>query len=92
MFDADYYLNRYSDLKAAFGSDKSGTESFYDIWSERGRQGRDCFNPVYYKNAYPDLANGYGNNWPEYYWHFIVAGIGEGRRGSEHYDPYSYIG
>lgn len=93
VFDADYYLNRYSDLKAAFGSDKNAALNHFMTYGlKEGRQGRDCFNPVYYKNAYPDLANGYGNNWPEYYWHFIVAGIGEGRRGSEHYDPYSYIG
>ena len=42
VFDADYYLNRYSDLKAAFGSDKNAALNHFMTYGlKEGRQGRD---------------------------------------------------
>ena len=44
-----------------------------------GRQGCENFDPIAYKNNYADLRNAFGNDWKQYYLHFINYGYSEGR-------------
>ena len=93
VFDAEYYLNSYSDLKNAFGNNSAAALShFVNNGMREGRVGRAEFNPWYYKSQYVDLQKAFGNDMTLYYIHFKNSGIVEGRRGSEIYDPYSYLG
>ena len=80
VFDADYYLNNYGDLAAAFGSDKAALFShFTEYGMSEGRQASDDFNVYIYMNRYNDLADAFGNDLQKYYEHYIKFGISEGR-------------
>lgn len=62
-FDAVYYANRYPDLKAAFGYDFNKLYNHWVGWGQReGRSASPIFDPKYYLEANPDVANAYGQN------------------------------
>ena len=44
----------------------------------------------YYKNAYPDLRNAFGDDNGGYVKHFIELGLNEGRRANYEFDPMFY--
>ena len=80
VFDADYYLNKYADLRAAYGSDKARAfNHFKKHGMSEGRQAIATFNPARYKARYADLQRAFGNNWPAYYQHYMNNGYREGR-------------
>ena len=75
VFNAAYYLNRYPDLKAAFGNDEAkALAHFRNNGMKEGRQGCAGFNPVAYRARYADLRKAFGNNWPAYYEHYMNCG------------------
>ena len=77
-----YYANRYSDLKAAYGTNATALwNHFVTFGMNEARQAKDTFDPIIYRYRYPDLDKAFGNNWPEYYKHYIMFGIKEGRSG-----------
>ena len=72
VFDAEYYLNKYPDLKAAFGNDYSAAlNHFITFGIKEGRQGCDDFNIDIYKGNYPDLRKAFGNNNGAYVAHYL---------------------
>ncbi len=81
VYDYNYYINTYADLKAAFGSNPSGAiEHFVNCGMNEGRQAKSTFNVVSYRNQWSDLRQTFGwNNLPAYYRHYNDCGAREGR-------------
>lgn len=83
VYQYTYYINKYGDLKAAFGNDEAkALEHFVNCGMTEGRQGSEEFNVYTYKNRYVDLRTAFGNNLREYYIHYINNGKKEGRSGA----------
>ncbi|MBD5095948.1 MAG: Ig-like domain-containing protein [Lachnospiraceae bacterium] len=80
VYDYDYYINKYADLKKAFGDDeKAALRHFVNSGMREGRQAIEDFNVQFYKNKYADLQNAFGNDLKLYYTHYINYGKREGR-------------
>ena len=80
VYDYYYYINKYSDVKNAFGGDANKTLShFVNYGMKEGRQGCESFNVTSYKNRYADLRSAFGNDLAKYYMHYISNGKKEGR-------------
>ena len=63
VFDAKYYLNRYSDLKSAFGNDYAAAlKHFVDYGIGEGRRASESFDVTLYKANYPDLQELFGDD------------------------------
>lgn len=83
IFDANFYMNNYADVKAAFGNNQALLlQHFLQCGVNEGRQGCADFDPVTYMNRYPDLKAAYGNNMRKYYIHYMQVGKSEGRSGA----------
>ena len=81
VYDYNYYINKYSDLKKAFGNDdKAAIKHFVTHGMKEGRQAKSSFDVFSYKNKYQDLRLAFGNDLPKYYMHFINHGSKEGRK------------
>lgn len=82
VYDYNYYITAYEDVRNAFHGDKSRTlEHFVTSGMSEGRQGNAEFNAYTYKNRYPDLRSAFGNDLKSYYMHYIINGKQEGRDG-----------
>ena len=82
VFDPIYYSNKYSDLKAAFGTNATKLfKHFIEHGRVEGRQAISTFNPIVYKNRYPDLQQVFEDNMISYYNHYILYGFKEKRKG-----------
>lgn len=80
VFSPEYYLNTYSDLRNAFGSDyNKAWEHFKQYGMKESRQAHKDFNVTIYKNNYQDLRDAFGENMPAYYQHYCNYGKNEGR-------------
>ena len=83
VYDYNYYLAVYPDLKSAFhNNENAALQHFVNAGMAEGRQARESFNVYTYMNRYADLKNAYGNDLKSYYLHYIRIGITEGRDGS----------
>ena len=82
IFDADYYLNRYPDLRAAFGTDaQAAFNHFLTFGMKEGRIASPNFNVHTYRGRYGDLQAAFGGNLTNYYIHYLQYGIAEKRQG-----------
>ena len=80
VFDAKYYLNRYSDLKSAFGNDYAAAlKHFVEYGISEGRRASESFDVTLYKANYPDLQELFGDDNIKYVDHYLDYGINEGR-------------
>lgn len=80
VFDAEYYADRYGDLKAAYGYNRAALFTHFVVHGMReGRQAIDTFNVQAYKARYTDLQKTFGENLPLYYQHYIQFGRNERR-------------
>ena len=80
VYDFNYYINRYADLKKAFGNDDvAALRHFINSGMKEGRQGKASFELSSYKNAYSDLRSAFGNDNKKYYLHYINYGAKENR-------------
>ncbi len=80
VFDHDYYIRKYPDIKAAFGDDHVKTlKHFINFGIKEGRMGNEYFDVHSYKKAYPDLRKAFGDDLRKYYQHYIKYGKKEGR-------------
>lgn len=80
VYDFNFYVNRYSDLKRIYGSDPVGAlQHFTTSGMNEGRQASKEFSVDAYMNRYPDLRSAFGNNYAAYYMHYINFGKKEGR-------------
>ncbi|MCR5292756.1 MAG: hypothetical protein K6E28_07725 [Eubacterium sp.] len=91
VFNADYYLSRYADLRKAYGNNRDKAfNHFINFGIKEGRCASPAFDVNYYKNTYADLRSVYGNDNMKYVSHFLKFGSLEGRRASALFDVYSY--
>ena len=80
VFDADYYLNRYTDIQKAYGTNGYGALAhFVNFGMKEGRQGSSAFSAKSYMNLYPDLRRSFGTNMKGYYMHYVNYGYKEHR-------------
>lgn len=83
VYDYNYYINKYPDVKAAFnGDDEATLRHFVTYGMNEGRQAKETFNVGTYLNTYADLRTAYGGNLPAYYMHYIIYGYRENRTAS----------
>lgn len=80
VFDEYYYLNKYSDLKAAFGTDGAAAFShFLNYGMQEGRQASPAFDVYAYRARWRDLRMAFGQDLKAYYLHYINFGEREKR-------------
>lgn len=80
IFNATYYANKYSDLKAAFGTNSAALLNHFKTYGmKEGRQAIATFDVIAYKNRYIDLQKAFGDDLPSYYNHYVQFGYKEGR-------------
>jgi len=92
VFNADFYLRHYADLRAAFGNDVTAAR---DHWLNHGlnegRRGSREFDVQFYLNQYSDLRSAFGGNFTAAVDHWLNYGLNEGRRGSREFDVQFYL-
>lgn len=80
VYNYDYYISKYSDLKKAFaGDDSAAIRHFVESGMAEGRQASGEFILSVYKSNYSDLRAAFGNDNKSYYLHYIDYGKKEGR-------------
>ena len=80
VYDFNYYMNKYPDLKKVFGNDDiAALQHFVNYGMKEGRQGKASFELSSYKNAYGDLRAAFGSDNKAYYMHYINNGYKENR-------------
>lgn len=81
VFNPTYYVNKYADLKKAFGTNEDKLfNHFLQYGMKEARQAIEDFNVNIYKSRYADLQKAFGNNMPDYYKHYIKYGYKERRK------------
>lgn len=81
VFDADYYVCHYEDLKKVYYNSSKQVifNHFLMFGMNEHRQAIPTFNVDIYKNNYEDLRNAYGDDIVKYYQHYCIFGINEHR-------------
>lgn len=79
VFDFNFYINKYPDVKKAVGNNKAAAlNHFITFGMKEGRQGSANFDVNSYKNRYSDLRIQFRNDLPKYYMHYINTGKKKG--------------
>ena len=82
VYDFNFYINKYIDIKNAFGYDETKVLShFVNNGMKEGRQASADFDVQSYKRQYVDLRNAFGSDLKSYYLHYINNGVKEKRQG-----------
>lgn len=80
VYDCNYYVNKYKDIKNAYKLDDAKILAhFVNYGMKEGRQGSARFDVMSYAYKYADLRNAYKNDLKKYYMHYINYGKKEGR-------------
>ena len=80
VYDYNYYINLYPDIRASFGNDdRAVLAHFVNCGMAEGRRGNATFDVAAYRNKYADLQQAFGNDWKGYYEHYVQYGRLEGR-------------
>lgn len=80
VYDYQYYVNKYADIKTAYGYDDLAVlQHFVNYGMKEGRQAKSSFDVNSYRLQYADLRGVYGNDLKSYYTHYINYGRKEGR-------------
>lgn len=80
VFDSNYYVNQYSDLKQNIGNNPQALfNHFITFGMKEARQAKDSFNVYAYQGRYQDLRNAFQDNLVAYYNHYCTNGVFEGR-------------
>ena len=81
VYDFDYYLAHNPDVKAVFGENETAVLGhFIRYGMDEGRQAKESFDVVSYRNLYGDLRAAFGSDTKAYYMHYIRWGQAEGRK------------
>jgi hypothetical protein len=93
VFDAEFYLRSYRDLRDAFGTNQeSAKEHWLNYGIKEGRRSSPAFDVQYYLSVFPDLQNAFGaSNHSAAINHWLTYGIDEGRRSSIVFDVKYYL-
>lgn len=74
VYDYNYYLKRYPDIKRHFdGNDAAAIEHFATYGMNEARQAIGSFNVQSYKEENTELKKSYGANWRAYYLHYLFG-------------------
>ena len=80
IYDFNSYLSMNPDLQGVFTLDDMGALAhFVNYGMNEARCASSDFNVFIYYNNYSDLQNAFGDNWREYYLHYLHYGKSEGR-------------
>lgn len=80
VFDSKYYSNRYKDLgENGVKTDAQLFSHFINNGMKERRQGISTFNVIKYIDNNSDLRKAFGNNYIQYYKHYIMHGHNENR-------------
>ena len=80
VYDYDYYMATYPDLRQAFGGNRQAALShFINNGMAEGRTGSASFIVACYRHNYPELEQQYGGDLKRYYLHYMEIGAAEGR-------------
>jgi len=80
IFDKDYYMAHYPDVKSVYGDNEAALYNhFLTFGMVEGRSPSAEFDLSVYKQNYPDLVQAYGDDNEKYYEHYITYGKAEGR-------------
>ncbi len=94
VFDPDFYLLTYSDLRNVFG--RNNSDEARQHWTQYGlseaRRSSPAFDVRYYRDIHSDLTNVFGNDYYGVVDHWLRHGIPEGRRSSVVFDVKYYLG
>lgn len=81
VFDPVYYYYSYSDV---WNLDLSDVEAIFNhfitIGMQQGRKASQSFSPIEYKKKNEDVRLAIGEDWKEYYLHYLIYGINENRQ------------
>ena len=92
VFDPDFYLMTYGDLRNAFGTDQGAARNHWLTYGiKEGRRSSPAFVVRYYLSLYPDLRNVFSNDFSAAINHWLTYGINEGRRSSLVFDVQYYL-
>ena len=81
IYNFEYYVNTYADIKKAFGNDeKAVLNHFITYGMKEGRLAQENFNVHFYRSKYQDLENAFGDDLKSYYYHYLNYGIKEKRK------------
>ena len=81
VYNYNYYIKKYPDIKKAFGSDDAAVlRHFVNYGMREGRQGAATFNLAAYRSRYSDLRAAFGKDNAKYYMHYIRYGYREKRK------------
>lgn len=81
IYNFEYYVNTYADIKKAFGNDeKAVLNHFITYGMKEGRLAQENFNVHFYRSMYQDLENAFGDDLKSYYYHYLNYGIKEKRK------------
>lgn len=82
IYNFEYYLNRYPDIKSVFGNDEKAALNHFIIYGmKEGRSAQANFDVYFYRSSYPDLEAAFGDDLMSYFYHYINYGMKEGRMG-----------
>lgn len=80
VYDFNYYINKYSDVKSKYLNDDIGAlRYFVDYGMKAGQQAIATFDVTSYAYRYYELRKVYKNDIVKYYLHYINYGKQEGR-------------
>lgn len=80
VYDYNYYVNKYGDIRQVFGADDMAVlQHFVTHGMREGRQAKDRFDVYNYRSRYQDLNQAFGDELASYYVHYLQLGIREGR-------------
>ena len=75
VFDAQYYLDRYPDVAAVYGTEPARAfEHFVCYGMAEGRRGSESFDVLAYRTSHPELEQSLGNALPTWYAHYVRGG------------------
>ena len=77
LYYPDYYRKKYPDLKNL--DERSLFMHFTNNGIKEGRQASPNFDLATYMVKNPDLVKAFGNDLKQYYYHYLIYGINEGR-------------
>ena len=92
IFDADYYAEKYSDLKEAYGDDENALyQHFINYGIKEGRVMNPVIDVVRYREQYKDLQEAFGDDWDAYINHYFTYGVNEHRENGTDFDLLAYL-
>ncbi len=82
IYNRGFYVEYNPDLKLQNLSDEECLEHFCTIGMRDGRSGSAQFDPKAYRYNYPELGERFGEDYAQYYMHYLESGMCNGWSGN----------